>query len=254
VKPQKQAQIIRAKVDRLEAKYLRMWQLVFIVQLNKFAKRAAEMPFAAEAEIDIYFPGEIVERAYERMMREVYQEFKIDDVESFTKSITPDVWESLVLQRIGTIGAERITQINSFTKSYVLQRLRPILQDGTTRGLGIDEIARNIVKDIDEYKGNFARYRSERIARTEIISNANWASYTSVQNSGVADRLRKKWLPTIDGREREDHAAMINYPAIEMDEMFIVGGEEMYGPGDQSADPSQTINCRCVLVYERKDL
>jgi hypothetical protein len=255
---EQQARLIREKQDRLISKYEVAFGLVFAKQLKSFSKAVEKFPYGAIYEIDNYFDEKPLAKAYELMVRQTANEFQIKDPTILTKSITADVWRTLVNSYLSTIGGERITEINNFTKKYVLNRLRPILTDGIDKGLGIAEIGRMIVSDIAEYSGIFAKYRSERIARTEIIGTSNWASITSVESSGVKDRLLKKWHVTVDGRERETHLEMIDKPAIPIDDFFEVrnvsgGVDRMKYPGDPSGSAGNVIQCRCAIVYERID-
>jgi hypothetical protein len=253
---EQQSRLIRKKQDLLIKKYEIAFGLVFIRQLRKFIKAVEKFPFSAVYEIDLHFDDKLLEKVYNQMVRETANKFQIKDPSILTKSITSELWRGLVNTYISNIGGERITEINKFTKNYVLKRLRPILTGGIDEGLGIAEIGRNIVKDIKEYSGKFAKYRSERIARTEIIGTSNWASITSVESSGIKDRLKKRWLVTEDGRERETHLEMNDRPSIGIDDYFEVrnidgGVDRMKYPGDPSGSAGNIINCRCTVVYER---
>jgi hypothetical protein len=74
-----------------------------------------------------------------------------------------------------------------------------------------------------------------------------------VESSGVKDRLLKKWHVTLDGRERQAHADMVNKPAIPIDDFFDVGGEKLKYPGDPRGSAGNVIQCRCAIVYQRID-
>jgi len=253
---EQQARLFREKQDKLIAKYEIAFGLVFAKQLKKFSKAVTDFPYGAIYEIDLYFDEKPLAKAYEMMVKETANKFQIKDPAILTKSISADIWRTLVNSYLSTIGGERIKEINKFTKEYVLQRLRPILTEGINKGLGIGQIGRMIVSDIAEYSGKFAKYRSERIARTEIVGTSNWASTTSVESSGVKDRLLKKWLVTEDGRERETHLEMADKPAIPIDDFFEVrnikgGYDRMKYPGDPSGSAGNVIQCRCTVVYER---
>lgn len=124
--------------------------------------------------------------------------------------------------------------------------VRDEIEDGTTEGLGAEEIARNIRR-----ASSVTRDRAIRIARTETHAAATFGSIETVrqaeQELGV--RMLKRWDPTQDDRTRPDHAAMADVDPIPLNEKFTVGGSLMDRPGDPSAPPEQTINCRCALIY-----
>jgi uncharacterized protein with gpF-like domain len=126
------------------------------------------------------------------------------------------------------------------------QDVRDAVEDGVTEGLGSEAIARNIRKVT-----SLTTYRAATVARTETHAAATYGSVESVreaeQELGV--RMLKQWLPTTDDRTRPDHAAMADSDPIPLDEKFTVGGSTMDRPGDPSAPPEQTVNCRCALIY-----
>lgn len=89
--------------------------------------------------------------------------------------------------------------------------------------------------------------RSQTIARTELTKIMNFASEQWAYIQGK--QLKKKWIVTLDGKERASHNAMAGYPAIALNEKFIVGGSLMDRPGDASAPANELVNCRCGLMY-----
>lgn len=253
---EQQARLMREKQDRLISKYEIAFGLVFTRQLRAFSKAVEKFPHGAIFEIDNYFKESDIKKVYDPMIITTANQFQIKDPEILLKGITADLWASLVNNFLATIGGDRITEINTFTKEYVLRKLRPILNQGVSKGLGIQEIGKLIVNDIEEYRGPFAKYRAERIARTEIIGASNWASHTSVETSGVKDRVLKKWHVNVDGRERETHLEMVNHKAIPIDDFFEVrnlagGSDRMKYPGDASGSKGNVIQCRCAIVYQR---
>jgi hypothetical protein len=174
------------------------------------------------------------------------------------KAVSDGAWETIVSNYLELYSGFFITEVNNFTKSYVLERLQPILASAAREGLSIQQTSKLITLDIDEYKGKFAKYRATRIARTEIIGTSNWASIQSVRAEGLQDDLLKKWQPELDGRERTTHRAMADSKPIAMNETFqvprIKGGiDEMDFPGDKSGSSGNIINCRCTVVYVRVD-
>lgn len=121
------------------------------------------------------------------------------------------------------------------------------IDSGVQSGLGVAEISRDIRK-----VSSLTPFRAALISRTETHAAATYASNESARTmeNALGMKLLKVWLPTLDDRTRPEHAAMASYPAIPLDEMFNVGGEMMDRPGDSSASPDMTINCRCAMSYE----
>lgn len=89
--------------------------------------------------------------------------------------------------------------------------------------------------------------RAQTIARTETTKIMNLASLEWAKLE--KKEIKKKWIVTLDGKERASHNAMADYPAIGLSEKFIVGGYTMSAPGDSSAPASELVNCRCGLMF-----
>ncbi len=83
--------------------------------------------------------------------------------------------------------------------------------------------------------------RSERIARTEMVASTNKGAIEAYRQSGIVEK--KVWISQIDDRTREDHIAA-HMQTVPLDSPFIVGGEQMDGPG-QGGSADQVVNCRC---------
>ena len=84
------------------------------------------------------------------------------------------------------------------------------------------------------------------IAQNEANTVYNHADYESARQNG---KQFKVWLTENDERVRMEHAE-VDGQKIPIDELFIVGGEQMRYPHDYNATPQNIINCRCVCVYE----
>jgi len=94
----------------------------------------------------------------------------------------------------------------------------------------------------DEWKGS----RALTTAWTETHSASQFVATETVRESGVA--ARRTWLSALDDRVRDDHKDA-HGQTRDIDQPFDVGGEECDAPGD-CPSPENSINCRCVQVYE----
>lgn len=246
---------------RLERKYIPMLQLAIRSQLRRFADRISSNPqllfMPSDLLIQENFNSQIFDEVYTQMYTDTAIIFYQNQIPIIRKRLSSEVWVAFVQDYIRKNGGVRISQVNNFTKAYVLSRLKLILNKGIDEGLGIEAISKLVVENIEEYSGKFAMYRAERIARTEIVGVSNWASLESARTSGVSDLIKKKWLVTQDDRTRDTHLAMENHPAIGFDERFTVPKDDgtfdlMLYPGDPDGSAENVINCRCTVVYERK--
>ena len=114
-------------------------------------------------------------------------------------------------------------------------------------GLGNDEIGRQLPQ-MFEFLG---RRRANVIARTETHAAVSAAqdTYHTRLASRYALNVRKRWLATSDARTRSAHATM-NGTEVALDDKFLMpNGTRMKHVGDPAGGPSNTINCRCVILY-----
>ena len=92
----------------------------------------------------------------------------------------------------------------------------------------------------------FDMKRATVVARTEIISSSNAGTLQGYKESGVV--IGKEWSSTKDKRTR-DHHKEAEGQRVKLDEHFIVDGDLLDYPGDNSynAKASNVIQCRCSL-------
>ena len=121
---------------------------------------------------------------------------------------------------------------------------------GILQGESMDKIAKRIlsVQKMNEE----AAIRSARTIVTNAECKGRQDSYQRAQDDGII--LRKYWLATYDKRARDWHKEAGNKynedNAIEIDEFFVVDGEDMLHPGDSEhgAGGHNIYNCRCSIA------
>lgn len=111
---------------------------------------------------------------------------------------------------------------------------------------------------VDRYRDRTLAMRAETIARTETVRISSIARQEGFRqaledagiNGGLVIRI---WNATNDARTRDSHAAM-DGQEVAQDEPFISGaGNRLMFPGDPSAPPEETIQCRCVVTHRIKE-
>lgn len=116
-----------------------------------------------------------------------------------------------------------------------------ILSDMMKKGMSEKEMAKMMESVFAMNEGSARRW-----TRTYATANENRAlldSYREMEKAGI--KIRKRWIATIDKRTRDTHRAQ-DEEICKLEETFRNG--LMY-PGDQSTrDPSEYINCRCVMT------
>jgi hypothetical protein len=132
------------------------------------------------------------------------------------------------------------------------------LLDGISAGEGIDSLEERV----QQVMSGRIRSSAETIARTETIGALTEGSLMGAQEAADTGLdVRKQWLATFDGRERETHAVAhrrYQRQAIPLDASFEVGGIEFKSPGNPTAgrteiSAAETINCRCAMTYVVRD-
>jgi uncharacterized protein with gpF-like domain len=132
----------------------------------------------------------------------------------------------------------RIQQVTETTRRQIINAV----DTGYRAGQTLPETASAIRSLIPA----LAQYRADAIARTETHGAANFGSQEAAASTGLP--LRKEWLAAEDERTRETHVEA-DGQIVGMDDAFLVGGFPMQYPGDPSAPPEETVNCRCSLGY-----
>ncbi len=120
--------------------------------------------------------------------------------------------------------------------------LRRELKASLEAGESVKEAEKRIERVYDMARG----YRTERIARTEIITASNKGAIESYQQSGIVEK--KEWISSRDGLVRDSH--QIDGKTVGLNDAFPNG--LMY-PGDPAGGADEICNCRCTLsaVVER---
>jgi hypothetical protein len=110
-----------------------------------------------------------------------------------------------------------------------------------------------IDKMVERYRSNWVGFRAETIARTEglrVVHQGTEEMFQQAVDNGDVDddALEREWNHASVGKDpRESHEAM-NGQKRGLGEAFESGdGASLKYPGDPDADPSETLNCRCVV-------
>lgn len=107
---------------------------------------------------------------------------------------------------------------------------------------------------VERYRARALIYRSENIARTEALRNTSMAREEALQQmleqtQMPASRVTRIWNAIHDERTRIFHRTM-DQQERPMDEAFSDGhGNSLMWPGDPTAPPETTINCRCAVTF-----
>lgn len=144
---------------------------------------------------------------------------------------------------IRRFGAQRVVDITETTRAKV----KRAIANGVEAGESIDQIGERLDA---LYLDDIIPNRSTVIARTEVVQASNFAAHRTASESEI-EGLKHVWLTSEDDRVRDAHVRA-NGQRRDIDKPFIVDGEKLMFPGDPSlgASAENTIQCRCVEIYE----
>ena len=146
-----------------------------------------------------------------------------------------EAWLTAANEYIVAEGAAKIVLIDNTTKEMV----QKVMQQAINEGWGADKAARELRKKWDD----LARFRAERIARTEMLGAGSFGTRQGALATGLT--LEKVWISFIDTETRDSHVGM-DGERVPLDSTYSNG--LMY-PGDPSGPASEIVNCRCAEAY-----
>jgi len=126
-------------------------------------------------------------------------------------------------------------RVNDQTAKLILDELKVANELG--------ESVSDISARIRKIEGFNTKVRSDRIARTEMVSAQNEGHILAYEQAEVQG---KQWLTSGDERVRDDHVSA-DGQVRRVREDFDVGGEKLPAPG-QGGSPGNVINCRCTTI------
>jgi hypothetical protein len=128
----------------------------------------------------------------------------------------------------------------------VTDRKHAQIQDVVVQGVKDGVTHYEIAQQIESYLEETWKARGETISRTEVNSAMNAAMLEDAR--AMAPDLNKVWACAFLN-SRQDHMDA-DGQSVPQSEPFIVGGEEMMEPGDDSASADQIVNCACTMFFE----
>lgn len=141
-----------------------------------------------------------------------------------------------------------VLPITETMKAWILK----FVIDQQFTGKSLDMIIEEMVKH------DFPRWRSQVIARTEVLRAANYGAMQGARKAGY--KMQKRWISAQDFRTRRvprDEFSHIeaNGQIQEMDNPFLIprrsgGTEQLMQPGDPNGSAADVINCRCTVGFE----
>lgn len=113
---------------------------------------------------------------------------------------------------------------------------------GILQGESMDKIAKRL-RNVQEMNRTQA-IRSARTIVTGAENKGRQDSYKRAEEDGIV--IKREWIATNDSRVRHWHAELDGVE-VDIDEPWVNEFGEIMYPGDPSADPANTYNCRCSM-------
>lgn len=169
-------------------------------------------------------------------------QFKGDNPDIETKASQEEIFVQQMRVASRLHVAKMIQNVTDSTK----KKVRKIIGEGSASGKSIQEITAEVNAS---YKG-FSKKRAGVIALTETVTAQNRGSLEAINS--LKTPVLKVWLWSgITGEnERVDHKES-DGQAVQTEDHFMVGGEELLHPGDPLASAGNRVNCHCGLTYRR---
>ena len=247
-------------IDRKKAGYRNNFKPVFMrafdKQIQPLYKKIAETSDIRDIELPPLNDHAIEEAYIKLYMTTTVDYFKAKRGQwkkSFTKQVDDEIFEDLIMQNVLTYlelhAGETVVAAGDTSVTLIQQLLKKLTPEIIDQGLGGGE-AQTMLRDMIQSEWHQMKYfRTERIVRTEVNRASNWGSLEGTKSLGVP--MIKGWLSAFAGESRPEHMDA-DGQKVDLEEPFIVGGEELQYPGDPAGSAANTINCLCSLYEELK--
>lgn len=154
-----------------------------------------------------------------------------------------DMWEKVIMDWIDNNAGRKIKIISEGFKEWFREMLSDVMQDTS---LGVEQVVQSLYSSVIGSYEEVMEWQVRRIVQTETMSSLNMAESESIKALNIP--FLKQWV-TAGHNTREWHAVMEGV-VVEDNELFLVNGEYMEYPTDDSngATASNIINCSCGII------
>jgi len=151
-----------------------------------------------------------------------------------------DIWAERFNRVSQQIAAERVTLVQGTAKATLVNVFKRLSSNPEFMTMGEREGGKLLRQKFSQY----SKSQAERLIRTESTNAANYATLQSATDMFGQESLQKEWMTSVDGRERAAHR-FADGQIVGFKERFLVGGEQLFHPGDPSGSARNVVNCRC---------
>jgi HK97 family phage portal protein len=141
---------------------------------------------------------------------------------------------------------EKLTEINETTRKLLSEKLHDTLAEALAEGLTESERTQRLISAA-EAVGEQNLKRARTIARTEAHGSFSAGREESAKQFGAT---HKRWVADVFSPVTRDTHRSIHGERVKITDRFSNGLEY---PLDPAGAPEESINCRCVSVYDFED-
>ena len=123
-----------------------------------------------------------------------------------------------------------------------VKKMNAEVLQGILQGEPMEKIAGRLSKVTE--MNETAAIRNARTMVTGAENKGRQDSYKRAEENGIV--MKREWIATNDSRTRHWHAELDGVE-VDIDEPWVNEFGEIMFPGDPSADPANTYNCRCSM-------
>jgi len=150
---------------------------------------------------------------------------------------------NLANPRVGRYVGRRVESYALLVNETSKDKVDDIIRRGIDAGLSVEEMA----LQIEAYFEGASKFRADRVARTEMVSNLNWGRQESMKQLGITAH---RWVTQRDSDVRDSHAAA-DGQVVQIGEEFTQLGAD-YG-GDRTYPSDFNERCFTIPVIQRRD-
>ena len=158
-----------------------------------------------------------------------------------------DIWEDTLSKWISKNAAKKVKIITNSFKDWFRGAIKEAIKDQTE---SIETMTKLLYDNVTNYYQEIQEWQVRRIVQTESLTALSVASDESVRALGIP--YNKTWV--ISGNNTRTTHLEADGQEVDQDEPFIVDGEELMYPRDDSmgASAGNIINCACTCINTPK--
>lgn len=158
-----------------------------------------------------------------------------------------DIWEDTLSKWISKNGGKKVKLMTEGFRDWFRGAIKESIKDQSE---SVESMTKFLFDNVTNFYKDVQEWQIRRIVQTESLTALSVAQNESIKSLGIP--FNKTWV--ISGNNtRPAHAAMDGM-TIPEDEPFVIDGEEMMFPRDDSmgASAGNIINCACTCIMTPK--